>query len=609
MTQSDSLETDPSQSHPASAQADAGAGADDHGSDEDLRRACDQARAAVAADPRDPDAAARLSEAIQLHARSGSRKASGSLPIPPPVEEARKLIVAGSLEEAEVILRHHLQVVRNEQSAMHSMGEIAAMCGFREDAERIFSRSAEIHAGSAEAWADLGMTLHRVACQKDYPEFIFESVNALDEALRLHPGLEGVLAYKAAILVQTRALDRGIATYEELLSLRPHSSAYWTNYAYLLKTVGEFGRGVAAYRTAVTVDPGNGSAWWGLANLKLARFFPADIALMEEGLAGSEVSETARIEINFALAKAHDQARNYEEAGRRLAEGNALRRAAQLPEEALATGDFGFVSRVFTRKFFASHKNWGNPSPGPIFILGMPRAGSTLIEQILASHPAIEGTEELFVLLQLAGELSRAQPGIPAARLYKDLSRQAAHDLGSRYLEVAGRSRTGDRPFFTDKNPYNWRYIGLIHCILPNARIIDARRNPLDCCFANYSQHYQAGANFSYDLHTLGNFYTDYIRTMRHFDEVLPGRIHRVIHEDLVDDFEPEVRRLLDYVGVPFDEACLKFYETERPVHTPSSEQVRQPINRSGFDKWRNYEPQLGPLIEALGDLPQTYRE
>jgi tetratricopeptide (TPR) repeat protein len=574
----------------------------------DLRHACELAREAVAADPGDEGAAARLTHTVKAYAAAAPGGWRGPPPVPKPVEEARRLIAGGALEDAELILRKHLAGARNEPAAMHSMGEIAARCGFREDAERIFRRSAELHAGSAAAWADLGMTLHRVACEKDYPEFIVESLGALDEAIRLDPGLEGALAYKAAILVQTRALDDGRAAYERLLSLSPQVSAHWMNYAYLLKTVGEFGRGVAAYRTAIALDPANGAAWWGLANLKRARFFPDDIARMEESLGRSDLSDTSRVEINFALARALDQAKDYDRAARRLADGNALRRATQPRDDALATGDYDFVSSVFTPEFFAARAGWGDPTPGPIFILGMPRAGSTLIEQILASHPAIEGTEELFVLLQLAGEIAGRRPGVEPARLVRDLSEPDFHDLGARFLDLARRSRHTDRPFFTDKNPYNWRYVGLIHCMLPNARIIDARRNPLDCCFANYSQHFPVGANFSYDQRALGRFYADYIRTMRHFDQVLPGRIHRVIHEDLVDNFETEVRRLLDYLGLPFDPACLKFHETERPVHTPSSEQVRQPINRAGFGKWRDYERHLGPLIESLGDLPQTYR-
>jgi tetratricopeptide (TPR) repeat protein len=577
-------------------------------SEEGQRLACEEARRLVGADPADEKSAVRLAEAVRLYAGQEPKGRRGLPPIAPAVQEARRLIAGGALENAEILLRRHLGGARNDPAAMHSMGEIAARCGFREDAERIFKRSADLHAGSSDARADLGMTLHRIACEKDWPEFIVEAVAALDEAIKLDPAFEAALAYKAAILVQTRALDQGRAAYERLLDLDPHVSAHWMNYAYLLKTVGEFGASVAAYRTAVALDPMNGAAWWGLANLKLARFFREDLERMRESLRRDDLAETSRVEINFALARALDQAGSYDEAARQLTDGNGLRWATQPRDDNVVTGDFEFVSRTFTRPFFESRKDWGDKTPGPIFIVGMPRAGSTLVEQILASHPAIEGTEELFVLLQLAGELAGSHPGKDPAQLVRGLSEQDFEALGVRDLDLAARSRRTDRPFFTDKNPYNWRYTGLIHAMLPNAKIVDVRRNPMDCCFANYAQHFQVGANFSYDQRALGQFYDDYVRTMRHFDQMLPGRIHRVIHEDLVDNFETEVRRLLDYLGLPFDERCLRYYETERPVHTPSSEQVRQPINRSGLGKWRHYERHLGPLIESLGDLPRTYR-
>jgi tetratricopeptide (TPR) repeat protein len=575
--------------------------------DSDLALACVRAREAVAANPADESAATRLVEIVERFARTvPPTRAAPELP--DAVIRANQLIAAGQMEEAEILLRNHLKTYRNDPPAMHLMAEIAAHCGLREDAERILRHSAVIHAGSAEAWTNLGKTLHRIACEKDYPELIAESVAALDEAINLDPQNEDAMAYKAAILVQTRGLQEARAAYERLLRLNP-TLFYWVHYGFLLKTIGEFGAGVAAYRTAVALDPTNGAGWWGLANLKVARFFADDIRRMREALADPKLPELRRVEINFALMRALDQAKDYEGAAHCLREANDLRNALQPPDPREARGHADFVKKVFTPEFVKSRDGWGDPARDPIFILGMPRSGSTLVEQILASHPAIEGTEELFVLLQISGELAAAFPGHEAAQILPGLDQQQLATLGNRYIALTKRYRLTDRPFFTDKNPANWQYTGLIHSMLPNAKIIDVRRNPMDCCFANYCQHFEAGAHFTYNQRELGRYYADYVQTMRRFDEVAPGRVHRLIHDDLVDNFEQEVRRLLEYVGVPFEESCLRFHETQRAIHTPSSEQVRQPINRSGFGRWRNYEPWLGELKDALGSTSVDWRK
>jgi Tfp pilus assembly protein PilF len=492
---------------------------------------------------------------------------------------------------------------------MHLMAEIAAKCELREDSERILRESARIHAHSKLAWTNLGMTLHRIACEKDYPDYVHRAVEALDKALALDPQYEPALAYKAAIYLQTRGLDLARAAFEQLVSQNPSYAPHWVNFGYLLKTLGEFGSSVAAYRTAIALDPANGAAWWGFANLKLGRFFKADLAAMESALDGPGLRDGERVEILFALAKALDQCARYQSAAARFDEANKLGHATAPPQADVLASTVELVHTVFTKEFFEERRGQGDPRRDPIFIVGMPRAGSTLVEQILASHPLIEGTEELFVLHQLEVELTRDYPNRGAEDLFRSIALADFERLGARYIELAGRSRRTKRPIFTDKNPANWRFVGLIHCMLPNARIIDVRRNPMDCCFANYAQHFQAGANFTYDQRALGRYYSDYVLTMRHFDDVLPGRVHRLIHDDLVDNLELEVRRLLDYVGVPFNEACLRFHETERAVHTPSSEQVRQPINRAGFGKWRNYEPLLAALKEALGDVTENWRQ
>jgi tetratricopeptide (TPR) repeat protein len=576
--------------------------------EDNLASACEKAREAVAANPEDERAALHLREVVERFAQAEPHEPREMPEFAPAVVEAGRLLAAGRLEQAEILLRQHLKMVRHDPPAMHLMAEIAAKCDLKEDAERVLHASAQIHAASPAAWTSLGMTMHRIACEKDYPDYVPRAVEALDRALALDPDNEPAQAYKASIFMQTRGLELARPALERLVSMSPQASMHWLNYAYLLKTVGEFGPSVAAYRTALALDRTNGTAWWGLANLKVARFFQSDIDIMESVLDDPHLSDDARVHISFTLAKALDETRQYERAARRLDEANKLRAASPTPESIIIGGGAEFVRSVFTTEFFERRRGWGEDRPDPIFILGMPRSGSTLVEQILASHSSIEGTEELFILHQLEGELGRQHYGKSPTELLCGLTEEDFRYLGARYIELAGRSRRTDRPLFTDKNPTNWRYLAPIHCMLPNAKIIDVRRNPMDCCFANYRQHYGAGANFAYDQRELGQYYADYVQTMRHFDEVLPGRVYRVIHDDLVDNFEQEVRRLLQHLGVSFEEGCLRFYETDRPIHTPSSEQVRQPINRSGFDRWRNYEPWLGELKEALGETLTNWR-
>lgn len=575
----------------------------------DPKLACDEVRKLVAAHPTDERLAAFLREIVRRFKDRAHTKGKVAHSLPPALAEVTELMSAGELEKAELLLRQHLKTTRNDPTAMHLMAEIAARCGLREDSERILRYSAHLHGHSAEAMADLGRTLHRIGSVRDLPEYVGESLAAFDRAIEIDPFHEGVLSYRASMLVHERGLDAGRRAFEQLVSAHPCVSEHWMNYGFVLKTIGDFGSAVAAYRTATALDSANGGAWWGLANLKLGKFFKADIDEMNAAFGGDQLNEIGRVEIHFALAKALDDARDYTRAARHLKDGNQLRAKLHPPNSDGVTADVDFVTRFFTKEYFDQRQGWGDPRSDPIFIVGMPRAGSTLLEQILSSHSAIEGTEELFILLKIGSEMTRDHAGKRPDQIMLEIGRDEVTHLGGRYLELAQRFRRTTRPFFTDKNPSNWHYLGLIHSVLPNAKIIDVRRNPMDCCFGNYRQHFQSGANFSYGLRDLGRYYSDYVRMMRHFDVVLPGRIHRVIYDDLVDDLEGQVRRLLDYLELPFDENCLRYYETDRPVHTPSSEQVRQPINRSGFERWRPYETWLGELKDSLGDLIANWRQ
>jgi hypothetical protein len=329
---------------------------------------------------------------------------------------------------------------------------------------------------------------------------------------------------------------------------------------------------------------------------------------MEQALQG-EPGREDRLHLHFALGKAYADSGEAERSFRHYAAGNALRKEELGHDPAAVAAQVDRMIATFTPAFLAEREGWGDPSPDPIFIVGLPRAGSTLIEQILACHSRIEGTMELPDIPAIAMREGRDRAGDPrdwpAAAAALDAA--SAAGLGAEYLERTRVQRKTDKPLFIDKLPNNWAYVGLIHLILPNAKIIDARRHPLDCCFSNFRQNFAKGQGFTYDLEHIGRYYADYVRAMDHYDRVLPGRVHRVIHEELLDDPEALVRAMLEYLGLPFEEACLEFHASSRPVRTASSEQVRRPINREGVDQWRPFERWLGPLTDALGDLPESY--
>ncbi|MDB5493872.1 MAG: hypothetical protein JWP86_1209, partial [Phenylobacterium sp.] len=367
----------------------------------------------------------------------------------------------------------------------------------------------------------------------------------------------------------------------------------------------------AAYKKSLELAPGLGDAYWSLANLKVAALGPADEAAMLAALRRTDLGADDRLHLHYALGKALEDRGEHPAAFEHYAKGAALRRAETPYDAAETTAVLRRAESLFTADFFAERAGAGSPSPAPIFIVGLPRSGSTLVEQILASHSQVEGTMELPDIALIAQELIRSGAG-GAGATYPDLlaSLDAGQlaNLGEAYLERTRVQRKSGRPFFVDKMPNNFHHIGLIQLILPRARIIDARRHPLGAGFSAFKQHFAHGHAFSYDLTDLGRYYRDYVELMAHFDAVLPGRIHRVIYEDLVEDTEREVLRLLDACGLPFEDGCLRFYENGRAVRTVSSEQVRRPIFRQGLDQWRAYEPWLEPLQAALGPASSGWR-
>ncbi len=381
------------------------------------------------------------------------------------------------------------------------------------------------------------------------------------------------------------------------------------SYGHALRTAGRQDDSVSAYRRAISMVPTLGEAYWSLANLKTFRFTDEEARAMRAALGRKDLADEDRVHFEFALGKTLEDAGSYEDSFAHYAAGNALRRRSH-PYSADDNADLiRRLKELFTADFFAARAGWGCPTPDPIFIVGLPRAGSTLLEQILASHSLVEGTMELPDVPRIVHELNararEAGPRFP--ELLAGLDRDALHALGAGYLESTRVQRKTGAPFFIDKNPNNWLYLGLIQLMLPNARIIDARRHPLACGFSCFKQHFARGQSFTYDLEDLGRYYRDYIELMAHFERTLPNRIHRVLYESMVADTESEVRRLLACCKLPFEAGCLRFYDNPRAVRTASSEQVRQPIFDEGLEHWRNYEPWLGPLKEALGPLLSEY--
>ena len=393
--------------------------------------------------------------------------------------------------------------------------------------------------------------------------------------------------------------DRQIALYREMARERPGTAGLWVSLGNALKTVGHTDEAVKALQRAIKAQPTFGDAWWTLANFKSFRFSDRNLTQMRQGLR-KKLSDEDALHIHFALGKALEDRGDYEQSFRHYAAGNALRAKTFRPEDTSASHLVDESLAAFTPEFFERNKDSGCPEKGPIFVVGLHRSGSTLIEQILASHPLIEGTTELAVMNNLRDRLGRSAGTSPAEAIAR-LEPAELASIGEEYLEKSRHFRQTDRPYFVDKMPSNWTNLALIRSALPNARIVDARRHPMACGFSNFKQNYATGLGFSYSLQTIGTFYYDYWRYMRWFDELQPGAVHRVINERLIEDPEGEVKGLLDYVGVPFDPACLEFHKTERAIRTPSAEQVRRPINREGVDYWRHYEPWLAELKEALG--------
>ncbi|QGP79129.1 tetratricopeptide repeat-containing sulfotransferase family protein [Sphingobium sp. CAP-1] len=415
---------------------------------------------------------------------------------------------------------------------------------------------------------------------------------------------------QASVLVRLGDQAGACAIYEALLATKPDQPQVWQNLGHALKTLGRQADAVHAYRQAVHHRPTMGEAWWSLANLKTVTLDASDIAAMERALTTLASESDDRREdvfhLHFSLGKALEDAADYPAAFAHYDRGNRLRRTMVLHDADAFAAEVQATAATFTAPFIAARGEGGCPAPDPIFITGLPRAGSTLIEQILSCHSQVEGTMELPDLMAIAARLqSRVDEGEFAdfRAMIESLTPADRTRLGEEYLDRTRIHRQSGRPHFIDKLPNNWQHVGLIQLILPHAKIIDARRHPMACCFSGWKQHFARGQTFSYDLSDIGRYYRAYVGLMADVDAAMPGRVHRVIYERMVADAPGEVARLLAHLGLSFEEECLNFWRNKRAVRTASSEQVRQPIFTDGLDQWRHFAPWLGPLEQALGPV------
>lgn len=529
--------------------------------------------------------------------------------LPPEVVAANSLYADGDLAEAEAVLQAYLRQHRDNAGAQRLLARIHLDLNDLESAETgleaLLAQTPDYH----EARLDYAMVLlqqqkHQLARQQA-ERLLDHDPTHRDYLKQYAAACIGLGDHEPVIDLYGRLLESGCRSRGEAADLH-----LWR--ANALKVVGRRDEAVAAYRAALAARPGHGAAWFGLANLKTYRFSDEDIASMRAAAAQPEVQEMDLVYLNYALGKALEDRGDYESSWHCYERGGALRRTASRYRPEVAEACALRLKQVFSAEVFAERRGWGAPDAAPIFILGLPRSGSTLVEQILASHAEVEGAQELTEIDRYAAELCGRDPDgrlpqNPEALL--NLSVDQARALGARYLAETAVYRRLGRPHFIDKMPNNFWHIGLIHLILPQAKIIDVRREPMACGFSNLKQLFGAHhQEFTYAAGDMARHYRIYLDLMRHWQAVLPGRVLRVHYEDVVADLESAVRRMLDHCGLPFDPGCLTFHQTPRSVRTPSSEQVRQPIGRDGLVQWENYAPWLAPLRDELGDALTTYR-
>jgi len=534
-------------------------------------------------------------EAFAQHLRYSTRD--------PKLMSAALALAENRIQDAEAQLREHLKRYPTDVLAIRMLAEVAARIGRTHDAETLLARCVQLAPGFRMARQNYAMVLHR---QNKWAAALTE----IDHLMQDEPSNPGLRNLKAAVQGRIGNYEESIELYRKVLRDYPRQPKVWMSLGHALKTANQNAAAIEAYRRCIEIAPQFGEVWWSLANLKTFRFTAEDIAAMRAQLERDDLTNDDRFHFYFTLGKALEDEKDYAGSFEHYARGNSLRRKLIRYDAAENAAHVVRSRRLFTREFLAERAGGGCTAPDPIFIVGLPRSGSTLVEQILSSHSQVEGTQELpditMLARMVARRTSRAE-GSAYPRALEKFPAEELREMGERYMAQTRIQRKTSRPFFIDKMPNNFAHVGMIQLILPNAKIIDTRRHPLGCSFSCFKQHFARGQNFTYDLKELGAYYRDYVELMAHFDAVLPGRVHRVFYENMVEDTEAEVRRLLDYCGLPFEEGVLKFHENKRAVRTASSEQVRQPIFREGLDQWRHFEPWLAPLRNSLGPVLELY--
>ena len=515
--------------------------------------------------------------------------------LPPALLSVRNAIAEANLRKAEDICRHFLKQNPTHVEAMRLLADLGVRSEVLDDAEFLLESALEFEPDNRFARYDYMNVLYR---RQKYAQ-------AMDEAKHLLAVDPNNAQYQTGYANQCVAIgdfDEALDVYDQVLGRFPETAQLHLLRGHALKTVGRTDEAITAYRKTYATNPRCGDAYWSLANLKTFRFSSEEVMAMSNQEASDELEIEDQVHFCFALGKHFEDNEDYARSFDYYNRGNELRRKQLGFSADLLSSRLALQSKVMSPELFARYAGSGCQDADPIFIVGLPRAGSTLLEQILASHSQVDGTQELPNIGALAYQLDgrRAisdQPRYPYC--LEDIDASELQKFGEQFLADTRIHRRG-APFFIDKMPNNFRHIGLIQLILPNAKIIDARREPLSCCFSGFKQLFSSGQEFTYGLEQIGQYYNDYLDLMEHWERVLPGKILRVQHEDVVADLEGQVRRLLDYCGLPFEQACVDFHNTERSVRTPSSEQVRQPIFTTSLEAHKPFEPWLGPLQQML---------
>jgi tetratricopeptide (TPR) repeat protein len=514
----------------------------------------------------------------------------------PVLMHAGVALVRNEVSAAERLLKPLLQRNPTDVAAIRMLAEVAGRIGRYEDAENLLRRALELCPSFSAARFNLAIVLHR-------QHRSVEAAAELEILLEDDPASTAYRNLHGAVHSRLGNYEDAACEFEQVLKARPGDPHLWMNYGHALKTIGRRDESVAAYRQCIAIRPTVGEGWWSLANLKSNVLSDADIDTMNGILARNSLSPADRLHLHFALGAAHEDRAAWAASFDHYSKGNALRRSQVRYDAAETWGIARRTAAFMSSKGFRDLHGAGCDSRAPIFVVGMPRSGSTLVEQILASHSLIEGTKELAEISLLAGVLAD-KTNSRGKGLYPDsialLQRSDIEALGESYIRSSLNYRKTSKPLFIDKMPNNWLHVALISLILPNAKIIDVRRDPMDCCVSNFKQHFARGQHFSYSLSEVGEFYCAYLHAMNAAQIARPGMIYQLRYESLVDDIECETRALLEFLGVPFEAGCARFWENARAVQTASSEQVRRPIYRSGLGHWRHFAPWLGILRDTL---------